>query len=73
MRDAGHDRQAEPGAWHSSCGRRSIEAFEDVREVLVGDAGPVIGDRYSALVDEDADYGVRGGHLIALSITLLTA
>jgi hypothetical protein len=38
---------------------------------LVGDAGPVIGDRYSALVDENADDGVGGFHLIALSVTLL--
>ncbi len=30
------------------------------RPPLVGDAGPVIGDRYSALVDENADYGVGG-------------
>jgi hypothetical protein len=73
MRDACHDRQAEPGAWHSSCGGCSIEAFKDVWEVLVGDAGAVIGDRDSAVVDDDAHRGVGVFHLIALSIRLLMA
>ena len=54
LRDAGHDRQSEPGAGHPACGRCPVEAFEDVREVLVWNPGPVIGDRHVRVVDDDA-------------------
>ena len=37
--------------------------FEDVREVGIRDAGPVIGDRHLAVVDDDAYRGIVGAPL----------
>jgi hypothetical protein len=58
MRDACDDRQSEPCAWHGSGGGCPVEAFEDVREVVIGDAWAVIGDRYLAVLDNNAHHGV---------------
>src|SRR6187402_3598370 len=55
--DLSHDREAEPGAGHASRGPRAVEAVEDVREVLVGDTGPVVADGNLAVTDLDPDLG----------------
>jgi hypothetical protein len=38
------DGQPEPGAGHRPCRRGPVEAFEDARQVLVGDAWPTVFD-----------------------------
>ena len=58
LRDAADDGQPEPCAWHASRGGGPVEAFEDVREILIGDARAVVGDRYLAVLDDHAHRGV---------------
>ena len=43
--DVLHDREAEPGAARRARAVGAVEALEEAREVLVGDALPVVGDR----------------------------
>ena len=42
--DLAHDREPEAGARKATRRGRAIEAIEDVRQVLVGDARPVVAD-----------------------------
>ena len=54
LRDAADDGEAEPGARHPARVRRSVEALEDVREILGRDAGTLIADQDPAVLDDDA-------------------
>src|SRR5215472_6603160 len=63
LSNAGHNSQPQPGPWHASCGWCPVKALEDARQVVVGYAWAVIGDRYLAALDNHANGGIEGSPL----------
>src|SRR5438270_3561922 len=58
-----HDREAEPGARLRARGGGAVEAVEDPRQVLLGDAGALVGDDDLALAHDHFDRCAGGAVL----------
>jgi hypothetical protein len=50
-----HDREPEPGAGQPAGRACAVKAVEDVREILVLDAGPVVAHSHLAVADCNFD------------------
>ena len=55
--DLANDGEAEPGAGHSASRTSAIEAIEDEREILVGDARAVVANDELPVAHGDLDFG----------------